>query len=283
MTIIDAQVHVYERDHPGRPWRGSIAGPLEVTGEQMVAAMDAAGVDAALLVSPWTMYGADTSLAEDVFTAHPQRFRLIAPIDPNEAGMADRVDQWAATPGAAGIRLMTWGQAQYAASDVGVARVVDAAIRADLPICVMCWDQLTMFRELAETFPAAQFVLDHVGLRQPMAPPVPIGLFDQLADVLALASLPNAALKITGACVMSREPFPFADLWGPIGRLIEAFGVDRTMWGTDWTRATALLGYRDAVDAFRDHWPLSGPELGALMGGTAHSIFRWSRPNGGPR
>jgi hypothetical protein len=56
MLIIDAQVHAYERNHPGRPWAAVLHGPSEVTGDDMVAAMDAVGVDGALLVSPFTMY-----------------------------------------------------------------------------------------------------------------------------------------------------------------------------------------------------------------------------------
>ena len=55
MVIIDAQVHACERDHPGRPWARMLAGPDEVTGDPLVAAMDAVGVDGALLVSPWTL------------------------------------------------------------------------------------------------------------------------------------------------------------------------------------------------------------------------------------
>jgi len=50
MLTIDAQVHAYEHNHPGRPWVGTLTGPAEVTGDQMVAAMDAVGVDGAILV-----------------------------------------------------------------------------------------------------------------------------------------------------------------------------------------------------------------------------------------
>jgi len=56
MLTIDAQVHTYERNHPGRPWVSTLAGPAEVTGDQMVAAMDAVGIDGAILVSPFSMY-----------------------------------------------------------------------------------------------------------------------------------------------------------------------------------------------------------------------------------
>jgi L-fuconolactonase len=55
MPILDSQVHAYERNHPGRPWIGTLYGPAEVTGDQMVAAMDAVGVDGAILVSPFSM------------------------------------------------------------------------------------------------------------------------------------------------------------------------------------------------------------------------------------
>jgi hypothetical protein len=76
MLTIDAQVHAYERNHPGRPWIGTVYGPTEVTGDQMVAAMDAVGVDGAILVSPFSMYRYDAGYALEVFAAHPNRFRL---------------------------------------------------------------------------------------------------------------------------------------------------------------------------------------------------------------
>ena len=63
MPIFDAQVHAYERNHQGRPWVGTLYGPAEVTGDQMAAAMDAVGVDGAILVSPFSMYRYDASYA----------------------------------------------------------------------------------------------------------------------------------------------------------------------------------------------------------------------------
>ena len=82
MMIIDAQVHAYERDRPERPWHAVLVGPAEVTGEQMVAAMDAVGVDGAILVSPFTMYRYDASYALDTHGRHPGRFALVKPVDP---------------------------------------------------------------------------------------------------------------------------------------------------------------------------------------------------------
>ena len=63
MVTIDAQVHAYERDHPGRPWAAVLHDPPEVMGTDMVAAMDAISVDGALLVWPFTMYRYDATYA----------------------------------------------------------------------------------------------------------------------------------------------------------------------------------------------------------------------------
>src|ERR1700739_1203164 len=106
MVTIDAQVHAYERDRPGRPWAAVLYGPPEVTGDDMVAAMDAVGVDGALLVSPFTMYRYDASYAIAVHAAHPDRFRLIKPVDPTDPGVAETIADWARTDGTLAIRLM---------------------------------------------------------------------------------------------------------------------------------------------------------------------------------
>jgi hypothetical protein len=71
MLTIDAQVHAYERNHPGRPWHGVLADPPEVTGDQMAAEMDAVGVDGAILVSAFTMYRYDAIYALEVHKFHP--------------------------------------------------------------------------------------------------------------------------------------------------------------------------------------------------------------------
>ncbi len=118
MLTIDAQVHAYERDHPGRPWAAVLRGPAEVTGDDMVAAMDAVGVDGALLVSPFTMYRYDASYAIAVHAAHPSRFRLIKPVDSADPGVADTIADWAATEGAVAIRIMMRGGVSTDAADL---------------------------------------------------------------------------------------------------------------------------------------------------------------------
>ena len=84
MPTIDVQVHGYERNHPGRPWAAVLHGPPEVTGDDMVKAMDAVGVDGALLVSLYTMYRYDASYALDVHNAAPR------PLRADQAGRSQR-------------------------------------------------------------------------------------------------------------------------------------------------------------------------------------------------
>ncbi|MBH81165.1 MAG: hypothetical protein CMQ49_11730 [Gammaproteobacteria bacterium] len=273
--IVDCQVHAYERDRPGRPWAGELQGPPEVTGEQMVAAMDEVGVDGALLVSPWTMYRFDPSYALEVHAKHPGRFGLIRPFDTRSEHIVDEMAQWAATPGAVGARVLLTYEPGPDPEHAGLHRTLRAAAYHGLPVNVLAWDRLELLAELAARNPDTQFVLDHVGLTQPFEPPVPARPFADLSRVLSLASLENVAIKISGACTLSHEPFPYPDIWDPLARIFDAYGFERCMWGTDWTRATALLTYREGVDAFRLAEQLSETERAALMGSSLMQIYHW--------
>jgi L-fuconolactonase len=233
-------------------------------------------VDGALLVSPFTMYRYDASYAISVHAAHPGRFALIKPVDPNDPAVAETIADWAATKGAVAIRIMMQGDVSTDAADPGINRVLAAAARHALPVNLLCWGRLEQTRELAARHPETRLVIDHLGLRQPFEPPVPEAPFADLPKLLALAPHDNVAVKISGACTLSHEPFPYNDLWDPLGQIFDAFGFDRCMWGTDWTRAVALLTYQQGVEAFRVTDRLSDSERARLMGGTLQQIYNWA-------
>jgi L-fuconolactonase len=48
------------------------------------------------------------------------------------------------------------------------------------------------------------------------------------------------------------------------------------MWGTDWTRAVALLTYKEGVEAFRVINRLFDSDRAQLMGETLALIYNWS-------
>ena len=276
MPTIDCQVHAYERDRPGRRWLATLAGPAEVTGDDMVAAIDAVGVDGALLISPFTMYGYDASYALEVHAAHPGRFGLIKPVDPTDPGIAEKIGDWAANPGKVGVRLLLNRMASIDPADTGVNRVLAAAAKHALPVNVLSWGCLQLAGLLAARNPNTRVVIDHLGLEQPFAPPAPAQPFADLPKVLALASLDNVAIKISGACTLSHQPFPYRDIWDPLARIFDAYGFERCMWGTDWTRAVALLTYKEGVEAFRVTDRLSDSDRAALMGGTLTRLYQWA-------
>ncbi|PKB79781.1 MAG: hypothetical protein BZY88_11605 [SAR202 cluster bacterium Io17-Chloro-G9] len=255
-------------------------GPDEVTGNDMVAAMDAVGVDGALLVSPFSLYRYDPSYVLEVYATHPGRFGLIKPFDPDSQAVADEFAEWARTPGVVGARIMLTAQS-FEVDDPGLNRILTAGAQAGIPVNVMCSGKLPLLLELARRHPDTQVVVDHVGLIQPPEPPAPPEPFADLANVVSLAACDNVAIKISGACTLSHQPFPYPDIWEPLSKVFDAFGFDRCMWGTDWTRAAPLLSYEQGVEAFRVTDQISDSERSALMGGTLAKIYNWSPDKGG--
>ncbi len=272
---IDSQVHCYERNRPERPWRGHLEGPDEVTGDDMVAAMESVGVDGAILISPFAMYGYDASYALEVYSRHPGKFGLVRPMDPASESIEEDVVEWAATLGVVGARIVLTSY-EFEADHPGLNAILAAGGKAGIPVNLMSSGNMPLFVELARRNPDTQMIIDHVGLPQPFVPPAAPEPFADLPEVLAAAELENVAIKISGACTLSHEPFPYADIWEPLSLVFDAFGLERCMWGTDWTRATKVLTYKEGVDAFRVTDSLSDSDRETLMGGTLTRIYNWS-------
>ena len=106
MAIIDAQVHAYAANTPERPWHTVPKGLPHVTGDEMVAAMAKVGVDGAIYISPFSMYQYDASYAVGAQKAHPDKFALVKPVNPDDPAVADVIADWKKTPGTVGIRIM---------------------------------------------------------------------------------------------------------------------------------------------------------------------------------
>src|SRR5580704_8373339 len=101
MTIIDAQVHAYAANTPQRPWHSVPNWPPHVTGDEMVAAM----------------YQYDASYAMEVQKAHPDKFALVKPVNPDDPAVADVIADWKKTPGTVGIRIILTKESKRAPDD----------------------------------------------------------------------------------------------------------------------------------------------------------------------
>jgi len=276
MTIIDSQVHAYEANTPARPWHTVPNWPPHVTGDEMVAAMDKVGVDGAIFISAFGLYRYDASYAVAVQKAHPDRFAIVKPVDPDDPAVAEVIADWKQTPGAVGIRIMLPAESGRAADDPGLDRILRAAVRYDLPVNILFWGNLDVGTALIDRHPDTRFIIDHLGIVQPRVPPAGPQPWADLPKVLALAKRPNAVIKVSGACTLSQLPYPFPDIWDPLARVFDAWGLDRCLWGTDWTRAFAVVNFEQAVEPFLTTDRLSDAERAMLMGGACAKAYGWS-------
>jgi predicted TIM-barrel fold metal-dependent hydrolase len=209
-----------------------------------------------------------------VYRAHPTRFRLIKPVDPTDPSVNETIDQWVKTPGTVAIRIMLNRGVSEDAADPGINRVLAAAARHNIPVNLLCWGRLDQVKQLAARNPDTRIVVDHLGLEQPYEPPPLAQPFGEIEKVLALAQHPNVVIKITGACTLSQKAYPYPDIWDPLARIFDAYGMERCLWGTDWTRAVQVLTYQQGVDAFKVTDRLTRTEREALMGGNVEKIYR---------
>jgi L-fuconolactonase len=276
MPIIDSQIHAYEANTPKRPWDTVPNWPPHVTGDEMVAAMNKVGVDGAIFISAFSMYRYDASYAVEVQRAHPGKFGLVKPVDPDNPDVANVVAEWKKTPGTVGIRIMLTKEGKRDPKDPGLDRIARAAAKHDFPVNMLCWDNLDAGMSIIDRHPDTRFILDHLGILQPRVPPAPANPWADLPKVLELAKRKNVVIKISGACTLSREPYPFPDIWDPLARIFDAWGLDRCLWGTDWTRAFAVVNYEQAVEPFRLTDRLSASDRAMLMGGACAKAYGWS-------
>lgn len=275
MLIIDSQVHAYERNRPERPWLNTPAWPASANADEMVAAMDAVGVDGAINISPFSLYGFDASYALEVYKKYPTRFALIKPVNAGDPAVAETIADWKAQKGTVAVRLMMRDLSTDPA-DPGITRVLATAAKQNMPVNILAWGRLEQTAQVVARNPDTSIIIDHLGLQQPHKAPAPKDVWADLPTVLKLAAHKNVSIKISGACTMSHEPFPYKDIWDPLGRMFDAFGLDRCMWGTDWTRAAAVLPYKPAVDAFLVTDRLSDSDRAKLMGLSLTKIYNWT-------
>jgi L-fuconolactonase len=264
--VIDGQLH---------------AAPGHATGEELLAMMQAAGVDAALLTQ-FSSLGSDNSFILSIVAANPTRFGAVGIVDPAQAAVGEQLARWKRQPGAVAVRIAIRGEGDLARLHSGwYDGLLEAADQSDVPVFMFCPSDLGAVRAIAIRHSRLRLVVDHLGLptlRHEAGPHV----FERLGDVLALAECENIALKLSAAPVHSAQDYPFADLWPHLERVFEAFGLARVMWGSDINRIGGMpFPYAEAL-AYVEQTPrLSLDEKRLLLGDSLRRWVRWS-PVGAP-
>ena len=155
-----------------------------------------------------------------------------------------------------------------------------AAARHGVPLMIFVSGRPAAAAKIARAHPDLNLIIDHLGLKQPPRMVPDAEPFQQLPDLLALAQFPHVSVKLTGMPALSREAYPYDDLWPHYARLIDAFGIERLIWGSDITRVAELVNYADALGYVKYAAPFSASDKAKLLGGNLRRILNWRGPLG---
>ncbi|HTV95146.1 MAG TPA: amidohydrolase family protein [Steroidobacteraceae bacterium] len=284
LDIVDAQVHI---------------GPDRI--EQTLAAMDALGIRAILVDEYWIgratgdpgyripggAFRPVQPTAELAALMHPERFSYLVRLDRRDEDAAAIIRLARDAPHARALRITPgmWSAESEAFAAGAYEPICAAACDCGLPLFIFAPGRARDVVQYARKFPPLRIVIDHCGLlsnsmRRKIGGGAPLSRDAQLEafeQVLALADLPNVALKWAHAPAMFDAPgYPGQGLWPVLRMALERFGADRIMWASDvganqtgesW--AMLLFGVLGDPD-------LSEAERKALLGGTARAWLDWA-------
>lgn len=280
MEIIDAQIHHPE---PATEWPER-AGNAEMHAfdvELAIAAMDAVGVDAAIVHS-------DRTFCEAAYARYPHRlpgvvqFREPLTLDDPETEIATLAE----TPGIVGFRLMP-GWPPHSPENLMEAlraglleRFFAAGEQHDLTLALFVPEQLGDVPAIAKAHPSLRIVVDHIGMLVPPQVPFSDRLLDRLPDLLALAEFPNVAVKFSRVPGLSTESYPFDDIWRRAGhQIIEAFTPARLLWGSDYTRLQGVRTYSELLAFLLYTDEVSNADKETMLSRSARTWFKWPTPD----
>jgi L-fuconolactonase len=278
-VTVDAHHHVWDLAVRDQDWlTGPELAPLrrDFTVLDLEPEARAAGVDRTVLVQTITV-------AEETpeFLALAQEHELVAGVvgwtDLTAPDVAEALARLRELPGGSylrGIRHQVQGEPDpewLLRADVrrGLAAVADAGLVYDL---VVLPHQLPACVKAAVALPRLTFVLDHLG-----KPPIASGALEPWAsDIRDLAALPNTVCKLSGMVTEAdwkewnpQDLQPYADT------VLDAFGPDRLMFGSDWPVCTLAATYAEVSRTARTLAPgLGDDERAMVFEGTAARVYR---------
>lgn len=247
MRIVDTHLHLVYLDRFSYPWLDDVPPinrdfPLETYAGQ---ARDL-GIDAALHMEVDVAEKDMEAETRFATTLGPPIAGAVAAGRPERDDFAAHLDRIAAIGGVKGIRrILHTSPDDLSQSDL-FAENIRRLERYGLPfdLCVLA-RQLPVGMALAKRCPTVQFVLDHCGVPDIAGG----GLETWKADITAIAALPNVAAKISGVVAYAGPDWTLEDIRPYVEHVIEAFGWDRVVWGSDFPVCTLTADLKRWVEA----------------------------------
>jgi len=129
---------------------------------------------------------------------------------------------------------------------------------------------------LLERHPDLRVVVDHAA-----KPQIQAGDFDPFdgwaADMARIADETSASCKLSGLVTEAAVAWQTSDLYPYVAHLLECFGCERLLWGSDWPVVETAGGFaRWRETTLELLGALSSPERAAILGHNAERFYRLS-------
>lgn len=270
MLVVDSQVHIWENIMLNALHRQV----QTFSKDDLLQEMAEAGVDAALLHPPGSWEGGN-ALAIKAAQAHPDKFAILGWFPLDQPASRDLARTWKRQPGMLGLRFTFMRDNQKTwPFDGTLDWLWPVAAQEGLPVGLLAHTFLPEVAKIAERHPGVRLLIDHMGVA-PTARDEEA--FKTLPDLLALATFPNVAVKVSGAPSNSSAPYPYRNIHDNLHRIVDAFGPQRCFWGTDLSRMPC--SYRQCVTMFTEELPwLHGGDLELVMGRALCDWIGWNLP-----
>jgi predicted TIM-barrel fold metal-dependent hydrolase len=283
MKITDAQVHIYEPDTPEQRWPrepGRSAAPDKhargFSALQMLGAMEAVGVDRAVIVPPaWS--GENNAPALAAAANHPGKFVVMGRIDPYAEGSPERLERWLDEPHMRGIRMSgRWStldkQFYEALDDPALGWYWAACERLGIPIMILTGKYVSKLERLAQQHPRLVMIIDHLSVQRADSVAPAFGAYE---EVRAVAHYPGIHIKVGNGPNASRRPYAFDDVHDYLRGIHQAFGARRMLWEADITQLTKNT-YAECLRLWQEGLPfLSAEDREWVLARTAAHVLNW--------
>lgn len=271
MRILDTHLHLVYPEKFSYPWLAgapAINRPWPV--ENYFSEARGLGITGALHMEV-DVADADIVAETEFVLTLPGIVGAIAACRPEGMGFVDQIEQLSSQAHVKGVRrILHQSPDELSQSDLFVENIrhlPDYDLSFDL--CVRA-DQLPIGTMLAQRAPDVQFILDHCGVPDVAGK----GLDPWRAHITEIAKLPNVAAKVSGIVAYARADWTTADLRPFVEHIIESFGWDRVVWGSDHPVVTLTGSLTRWVEATREIVKgASEDEQAKLWHGNAERIY----------